>query len=433
MSFASPAPGSAAAGYPATWYSQTARGLELPVKLTGSLRADVCVIGGGYTGLSAALHLRQRGYDVVLLEARRLGWGASGRNGGQVGSGQRMEEADAMRRFGMDRARRLWDLAEQAKSLLRSLVRQHAIDCDLTDGQLVVAAKPDHVAGLQQRAELLRQTYGYHRARFVDRAELAGHLQSTAFYGGLLDSGAMHLHALNYALGLGRACRQAGVRLFEGSPVNGYSRGRPTVVTTADGDVTAEHLVIACNGYLGSLEPRLAGHIMPINNFIVTTAPLAAPEALIPGNVCVHDTRFVVNYFRRTPDGRLLFGGGENYRRRFPDDIAAFVRPYLLRVFPQLHDVELEYAWGGTLAITLNRLPHLGTLGPNLYFAHGFSGHGISTGTLAGQLIAEAVAGDRRGFDILAGLPARRFPGGTLLRWPGMVAGMLYYALRDRL
>jgi gamma-glutamylputrescine oxidase len=269
--------------------------------------------------------------------------------------------------------------------------------------------------------------------RYVPPAEQRSMLASAAAHGATLDQGALHLHPLNYALGLARACCNAGVRLHEHSPVTAYTREAPAVVTTPAGEVTARHLVIACNGYLDRLEPRLAGAIMPINNFMIATAPLADPAALIRDNVCVHDTRFVVNYFRLSADGRLLFGGGENYRRGFPADIAGFVRPYLLRIFPQLADTGLEYAWGGTLAITLSRLPQLGRLEPNLYFAQGFSGHGIATGTFAGQLIAEALAGSTERFDVFARLPMQRFPGGRLLRWPGLVAGMLWYALRDRL
>lgn len=419
--------------YPASWYAATARGLVAPEPLQESLRADVCVIGGGYTGLSAALHLRRQGAEVVLLEARRAGWGASGRNGGQIGSGQRREESELERLVGQQAARELWQLAEDAKTLVRELVARYRIDCGLAEGQLIVAAKPQHAPELARRAERLATVYGYDRMRFLDRGELRQRLGTDAYHGGILDRGAMHLHPLNYALGLARACREAGVRLCEGSPALGYTRSRPARVETPQGEVRADELVLACNGYLQRLEPRLAGYIMPLNNFIVATEPLADPAALIAGNVCVHDTRFVVNYFRLSPDGRLLFGGGENYRRRFPRDIAAFVRPVMLEIFPQLARSRIDYAWGGTLAITLNRLPQLGHLAPNLWYAQGFSGHGVSIGTLAGQLLAEAIAGRRQRFDRLATLPARRFPGGTLLRWPGMVAGMLYYALRDRL
>lgn len=424
-----------APGYPHSYYAASARGVVDHPRLEGGTSADVCVIGGGYTGLSAALHLAERNYRVVLLEAQRIGWGASGRNGGQIGSGQRQDEGQLERSFGREVARRLWDLAEEAKAIVRQRIARHAIDCDLKSGQLIVAARPRHAEALKVRAARLAEDYGYPHAGYVPPQELAGMLASRAYYGGLLDRGAMHLHPLNYALGLAAACRQAGVRLYEHTAALKYSHAAPALVRTAFGEVRADHIVLACDGYLGRLEPRIAPWIMPINNFIVATAPLGEERAsaLIRDDLCVHDTRFVVNYFRLSADRRLLFGGGENYGSSFPPDIRAFVRPYMLGVFPQLADVPLDYGWGGALGITRSRLPHVGRLLPNVFYAHGFSGHGVSLGTLAGQLMAEAVAGTVERFDVFARLPAAAWPGGTLLRWPLLVLGMLYYSLRDRL
>ena len=422
-------------GYPDSYYLATARGLKPRPRLEERVAADVCVIGAGYTGLSAALHLAERGHAVVLLEAHRAGWGAAGRNGGQIGSGQRMGEAELEARFGRNIARRLWDLAEEAKGLIRQRVARHHIDCNLTAGQLIVASKPRHAAALRARAEKLARDYGYPDARYVSATELRPMLGSEEFFGGLLDTGAMHLHPLNYALGLANACEEAGVRLYERSAALDYSRTDPARVLTEKGEVTARHVVVACDGYLGKLEPRIADRIMPINNFIIATEPLGEVRArsLIRDDVCVHDTRFVVNYFRLSADRRLLFGGGENYRADFPPDIAAFVRPYMLKIFPQLTGVAIEHAWGGALGISRTRLPHVGCLPPNVWFAQGFSGHGISIGTLAGKLIAEAVSGTPERFDVIAKLPAPAWPGGTLLRWPLLALGMLWYTLRDRL
>jgi gamma-glutamylputrescine oxidase len=255
------------------------------------------------------------------------------------------------------------------------------------------------------------------------------------FLEGLYDSEAATLHPLNYTLGLARAARAAGATIFERSRVKGYTRSDPATVTTAGGSVDADFVVVACNGYLGKLEPRLAGKIMPINNFMIATEPLGEERArqLINGRFGVHDTRFVVDYFRLSDDHRLLFGGGENYRRGFPRNIDAFVRPYMLKLFPQLADVRTEFAWGGALSVTVNRLPHVGRLPPNLYFAQGYSGHGISIANFAGKIIAEAITGVAGRFDVFASLPVHTFPGGTLLRYPGMVLGMLYYSLKDRL
>ncbi|MFZ1625046.1 MAG: FAD-binding oxidoreductase [Gammaproteobacteria bacterium] len=424
-----------AEAHPSSWYVATARGLVEYPSLTGTLSADVCVVGAGYTGLSAALHLAERGYSVVVLEAQRVGWGASGRNGGQIGTGQRCDEAWLEAHFGPDTARQLFRLAEESRALVRTLISRHAIDCELGSGQLLCAAKPAHLDALKRRAEKLARDYDYPHQSCIARSGLSAMLGSSAYFGASLDTQAAYLHPLNYALGLARACREAGVRIFEQSAVRSYDGSGPVIVKTAGGQVQTRLLVLACNAHLDKLEPRLAATIMPINNFLVATAPLGEQRCreLIRDPVAVHDTLFVLNYFRLSTDGRLIFGGGENYRRRFPADIGSFVRPHLLRVFSQLGDVKIDYAWGGRLAITMNRMPHFGRLGPNVYFAQGYSGHGVAMATLAGQLLAEAVAGSAERFDVFARLAPPPFPGGTLLRWPGLVLGMLWYALRDRL
>lgn len=423
------------APHPDSYYAATANPFPEQPALSGQISCDVCVIGGGYTGLSASLCLAERGYDVVLLEAERIGWGASGRNGGQVGSGHRRGEADLEQSLGKEEARRLWDLAEEAKRLVKSRIARHGIKCDLTPGQLVAASKPSHAKYLEDRVHKLSAEYNYQHIRFVPENELPSLLGARGYYGGAVDDDAAHLHPLNYALGLGGAALQAGVKIFEGARVSSYSCQAPSQVRTTAGSVVARYVVIACNGYLDKLEPRLAGKIMPINNFVVATQPLEQSFArrLIRDNVCVHDTFFVVNYYRRSADGRLIFGGGENYRRSFPRDIASFVRKPMLKVFPQLKDVGIDYAWGGTLAITVNRMPHLGRLHPNIFFSQGYSGHGVPLASLAGEVIAEALAGTAERFDVFARLPTPTFPGGTLLRWPGLVLGMLYYSLRDKL
>ncbi len=425
------------ADLPDSYYRATATGVtEREVApLDDSLSADVCVVGGGFTGLSAALNLAERGYDVILLEAERIGFGASGRNGGMIGSGQRKDVLETEYLFGLQTSRRLWDFAEAAKAEIRRRVDRHAIPCDLQKGQLVGVHSKRHLGWAAELAEALADRYDYPDTHALDAEATRAMVATDQFLEGFFDPGAMTIHPLNYALGLARAAGDAGVRIFEHSRVTGYSQSDPAVVRTAAGRVSASFVVLACNGYLGKLEPRVAGRIMPINNFIITTEPLGEERAnaLISGRYGVHDTRFVVNYFRLTEDRRLLFGGGENYRRGFPRDIARFVQPHMLDVFPQLDDVAIDFAWGGTLAVTVNRLPHFGRLPPNLYFAQGYSGHGISTANFAGVVIAEAIAGDAERFDVFAKLPTRQFPGGTMLRYPGMVLGMLYYSLKDRL
>jgi gamma-glutamylputrescine oxidase len=421
--------------YPDSYYAATAIGAEEQAPLAGDHMADVCVIGGGFTGLSAALNLAERGMRVVLLEAERVGFGASGRCGGLIGSGQRQDVLEAEEAFGHARSKLLWDFAEIAKQDIRDRVIKHDIDCDLQKGQLVGVHKKSYLGWSAEMADALAERYDYPDTHALDRDATRAMVATDTFLEGFFDPGSMTLHPLNYVLGLARAAREAGVKIYEESRVTAYTRTDPAIVSTDNGTVTADFVVLACNGYLGKLEPRVANKIMPINNFMIATEPLGEERCnqLISGRYGVHDTRFVVNYFRLSDDHRLIFGGGENYRSGFPSDITKFVRPCMLQLFPQLDDVAIDYAWGGTLSVTVNRLPHVGRLEPNLFFGQGYSGHGISTATFAGRVIAEAISGTAERFDVFAKLPMRSFPGGTMLRYPGMVLGMLYYGLKDRL
>lgn len=420
--------------HPDSYYAATMnRRLDFP-QLSESLEADVCVIGGGYTGLSSAIHLAERGYRVALLEAERVGWGASGRNGGQCTVGQRKTQDDLEAAYGIDEARRLWDLGCEAVATVRELIARFGIDCDLKRGNLQTALKRSDAEWYRRHAAHMQREYGFD-IRYVEGTELERLSGTDVFRGGLVEYASAHLHPLNYALGLAQAARGLGVQIFENSRVTGYDRARPTHVATADGCVTASYVVLACNGYLERLEPRVAGRIMPLNNFIIATEPLdeAQQRQLNPEDLCVYDAKFVVNFWKLSGDGRMLFGGGENYTRRFPSDIRSFVRKRMLPIYPQLADARIDYGWGGTLAVTMNRMPCFGRLDPDVYYALGFSGHGVQMATLAGKLIAEAVAGTAERFDVMARIPSPMFPGGTLLRWPGLVVGMLYHALKDRI
>ena len=418
-----------------SWYAASANQQLSYPPLQGEVRADVCIIGGGYTGLSSAIHLRKAGYNVVLLEANRVGWGASGRNGGHVGTGQRAEQDQLEKWVGLDQAKALWQLGLEAVDTVSDLIDEYAIDCELKNGNLHVAAKPGDVKGLQEEVEHLSGVYGYDKIRYVDSPELAELTSGQGFHGGTVDTGCKHLHPLNYALGLAAAADSLGATLHEGSRVLSYREGDKVEVKTDQGTVTANFLVLACNGYLEKLEPRTAGRIMPINNYMLATEPL--PEALarqlIRDDTSMSDSLFVINYWKLSADNRLLFGGGETYSRQFPSDIPGFVRKYMLKIYPELADSRIDYGWGGTLAITMNRMPDFGRLSSQVFYAHGYSGHGVPIATLAGKLLAEAISGTAERFDVMASVPSRQFPGGTLLRWPGLVAGMLFYAVRDRL
>nr|WP_170475843.1 FAD-binding oxidoreductase [Ruegeria arenilitoris] len=422
------------AEFPPSWYSATANQIQRFPALKGDTTADVCVIGGGYTGLSAALHLAEAGYDVVLLEAHRVGFGASGRNGGQLGSAQRMDQEDLENLVGESDAAKLWHLAEDAKELVKSLIKKHKIDCDLKPGIAALGFSDSERRDLHDHAAHLSGKYGYDQIELLDAD--AGHAlcPSPTYKGGYLDMGAAHLHPLNYALGLAQAAARAGARIHEETEVQNISEGSRVVVQSETGQIKADNVILACNGYLGNLNHRVASRVMPINNFIAATEPLGADtQKVLMRDVAVADTKFVVNYFRLSADGRLLFGGGESYGYRFPNDIAGKVRKPMTEIFPHLHDVRIEYAWGGTLAITMRRMPYLTRLADNILSASGYSGHGVGTATHAGQLMALAIQGQAEGFDTMARVPTLPFPGGPALRSPLLVLAMTWYAMRDRL
>ena len=420
--------------YPESWYAATATPLERFPTLKGAQKADVCVIGGGFTGLSAALHLAEAGRDVILLDAQRVGFGASGRNGGQLGSGQRQDQETLEKMVGPDHARQLWNMAEETKGLVRNLIAKHKIDCHLKPGIAWAASHGKDVAHLHDYVRHLQDRYGYDQIETLDHDALQAICPSPDYKGGSLDMGAAHLHPLNYALGLARAAAAAGVRIFETSPVHNIDQRSPAKVQTDAGHVIADHVILACNGYLGGLNRKVAARVMPINNFVIATEPLGVRvDEVLRRDVAVADERFVVNYFRLSHDKRLLFGGGESYGYKFPKDITATVRKPMLQIFPSLKDVKIDYAWGGTLAITMRRLPYLARLAPNILSASGYSGHGVGNATHAGYLMAKAIEGDDAGFNTMAALPTQPFPGGAALRNPLLVLAMTWYSMRDRL
>jgi gamma-glutamylputrescine oxidase len=419
--------------YPASWYAATAVPHAPRPPLRGEARADVCVVGAGYTGLSAALHLAQRGLSVVVLEAQRAGFGASGRNGGQVGSGQRLDQDDLERIAGREDARRLWDMAEEAKALVRSLAAGMP-GVDWCDGVAHACRSPAEVRAAHAYAERLARDYGYARTEPLDRDGIRALIGSQAFAGGVIDRGAGHIHPLNFALGLAAAAEAAGAVIHERSQVHAIDHGARAEVRTDAGRVACDHVILAANGYLAGLAPEVEARVMPINNFIIATEPLGERAAgVLSQPVAVADSRFVVNYWRLSRDNRLLFGGGESYGWRFPADIAAVVRRPMLAIYPALAGVRIDHAWGGTLAITRTRLPCFRRVAPNVLAASACSGHGVALSTLAGKVLAEAVAGQAGRFDLFAALPQPRFPGGVALRWPLLVTAMTWYAMRDRL
>lgn len=402
-------------------------------------QADVCVVGGGYAGVSAALELRERGFDVVLLEAQRVGWGASGRNGGQaiVGYGDDGEQA-IQRQFAPADARRAWDITVEALQLLQERIARHGIACDWQPGYLSLSTKPRKSRELRRWMERVQADYGY-PLQWIPPGEMREWVQSDRFDAAVHDGHSGHLHPLKYCLGLAQAALQAGVRLYETSPAYLLERGARPVVKTAQGEVACDFVVLAGNVYLAeygdAVAPEVSSRIMPVGTYIIATEAMdeARARALMPRRCAASDTNVILDYFRLSPDHRLLFGGGDSYTGTTPRNLIERIRRDMLRVFPQLEDLGIAHAWGGFVDITLNMAPHFGRLGDNVYFVQGFSGHGVALSGMAGRLVAEAIAGQASRFDLLSRIRHMPFPGGRLMRTPALVLGMWYYRLRDAL
>ncbi len=420
--------------YPDSWYAATATPLDPFPSLRGQTKADLCVIGGGYTGLSAALEAAKAGLNVILLDAQRVGFGASGRNGGQVGIGFNKSQREFEKLFGRAQAKALFGLGLDAVALTKSLIAEHAPDANFRAGLVHADRFGSEVSETHEDVEHLRDAYGYDQIHPLSKDDIQSLIGCPNYVGGALDLGSGQIHPLAYAFGLARACRAAGVKIYEQSRVHDIAPSAPAIVRTDQGQVEATHVIVATNGYGTGLTRATSSRVMPINNFIVATEPLGDRAfQIMSKDYCAHDSRFVVNYYRVSEDGRLLFGGGENYGYRFPKDIDAVVRKPLEQTFPQLRGIGFDYAWGGTLAVTLSRLPHIARPAQNILSAAGYSGHGVALAGLAGTLMAKAIQGQEEGFATLETLPTPSFPGGGAFRSPLLALAMTWYALRDRL
>jgi gamma-glutamylputrescine oxidase len=403
--------------------------------LAGRVEADVAVVGGGLAGLSAALELARRGFSVVLLEARHVGFGASGRNGGQAIHGLACEIDTIEQQLGAGEARRVWDMSIEALDLLRERIARHRIACHWQDGWLGLATSAGKARELFAGADHLESAYGYPLER-IAAADTARWIASRRYAGGVYDPRSGHLHPLAYTLGLAEAAVQAGVRLHEGTPAIALAReGARHVVKAPRGEVHAAQLLLAGNVYLDALAPELRPRIMPVGTYIACSEPLGkdACTALIPSRAAVCDTNFVLDYFRPTHDHRMLYGGRVSYSTATPPNLGESMRQRMVSTFPQLADAKVEYAWGGFVDITMSRAPDFGRRSDGAYYLQGFSGHGLALTGLAGLLVAQAIAGDASRFDVFAKLPHRPFPGGRRLRTPALVLGMAWYRLRDLL
>ncbi|GEO82061.1 NAD(P)/FAD-dependent oxidoreductase [Pararhodospirillum oryzae] len=419
-----------------SWYAASAHQAPPRPPVQGHVETDICVIGAGFTGLSAALDLAEKGYRVRVVEAARVGWGASGRNGGQIVNGYSRDLAVIRARYGVDAERALAAMAQEGGDIIRERVHRHAIACDLVDGGFHAAFTPKQMRALEAMKRDW-EGHGLDGLEMVDRAGLDRIVHSPRYVGGMLDHKGGHFHPLNYCLGLARAFEAAGGTVHEGSAVIAIeeTKAQGVRIECAAGTVSARLVLVCANAYLKGVLPALERAVMPVNSQVVTTAPLPEPtvQALLPANACVEDCNYVLDYYRRTADNRILYGGGIHYGGGDPLDITRALRSHLETTFPSLAGVRLDYAWSGTFALTLTRIPHIGRLGPSVWFSHGDSGHGVTTTQLLGRLLAEAADGQMGRFDVFAALPNLPFPGGRLFRVPLTRFGAWYYSLRDRL
>ncbi|KRP41748.1 Glycine/D-amino acid oxidase [Pseudomonas libanensis] len=421
-----------------SYYRASAHALPERAALGTDLSADVCVIGGGFTGVNTAIELAQRGLSVILLEARRIGWGASGRNGGQLIRGIGHDVSGFAKYVGEQGVRYLERAGIDSVALVGQRIVEHGIDCDLRWGFCELANTPAQFAAFKgEQAHLA--TLGYApETRLVGAQDMAQVVGSTVYAGGLVDMGSGHLHPLNLVLGEAQVAEALGVKIFEHTPVLELIHGDTVQVRCAAGTVRATHLVLACNAHLEDLEPRLSGKVLPAGSYIIATEPLPerVAQQLIPQNLALCDQKVGLDYYRLSADRRLLFGGACHYSGRDPQDIAAYMRPKMLKVFPQLASAAIEFQWGGKIGITANRFPQVGRLQqyPNVFYAQGYSGHGLNVTHLCARLLAEAIhAGSSRGLDIFSQVPHMTFPGGKALRSPLLALGMLWYRLREML
>lgn len=418
----------------ASWYAATANPAPRRPALEGDIDGDVCVVGAGFTGLSAALHLAERGLSVVVLEGARVGFGASGRNGGQIVNSYSRDMDVIEAKYGQETARALGDMAFEGNRIIRERVATYAIDCDLRDGNLFAACNRRQFEGLREH-QALWERYGYRELELLEGEAVRREVNTDRYVGALVDHGGGHLHPLNLVLGQAAALESLGGRIFEQSAVEEVLHGDPVTLRTARGRVRAERVVMAGNAYLRGVLPEIEGKSMPCGTQIIATEPLGAARArsLLPRGKAVEDGNYLLDYYRLTRDNRLLYGGGVNYGGEDPADITAVIRPKMLQTFPQLADVKVDHAWSGTFLMTLNRLPQFGVINGNVYYAQGYSGHGVTCTHLAGRLIAEVMHGQGVRFDAFAGIPHLPFPGGRLLRVPLSALGAWYYQARDRL
>ncbi|MDO5758113.1 MAG: FAD-binding oxidoreductase [Rhodobacterales bacterium] len=422
-------------GHPASYYAASANPAPARPPLKGDHQIDICIVGAGYSGLSTGLHLAEKGYKIAIIEGAQVGWGASGRNGGQIVNGLNASLQTIRKRYGEDTATFVAGLVQEGGEIIRERVRTYDIQCDLKDANIFTALTQAQMRELEDRMALWA-SYGIHNQQMLDKDQLRAHVNSDLYAGGLIDHSGGHMHPLNLALGEAAAFEQNGGIIYESSPVIAvdHTAAHP-VVRTAAGSMRCNTLVLCGNAYLGHVVPSLSARVMPVSTQMMATEPLSEERAreLLPSDACVEDIRYILDYYRLSADNRMLFGGGTVYGGADPSDIKAKLQRNMDKVFPQLKGVQIDYAWSGNFALSFSRVPQMGRIGDNTYFAHGYSGHGVTGSHTFGRILSEAIQGDRARFDVFAEVPWYPFPGGRMFRVPYSVMGSWWYGLRDRL
>lgn len=418
-----------------SYYAASANPSPNRPPLKDRIETDILVVGAGYSGLSTGLHLVEKGYKVTIIDAARVGWGASGRNGGQIVNGLNASLQTIKKRYGADTANFVAGLVQEGGDIIRERIKTYDIQCDLKNGNIFTAYTGAHMRELEERLNLWA-AYGIKNQELLDREQLRSHVNSDVYVGGVIDHSGGHMHPLNLALGEAAAFASLGGVIYEQTPALNVDTTAPKPsVTTPGGSVICNTLVLCGNAYLGHVVPTLASRVMPVSTQIIATEPLGddLAQELMPTDVCVEDVRYILDYYRFSADKRMLFGGGLVYGGTDPSDIKAKLLPNMTKVFPQLKSAKVDYAWSGNFALSFSRVPQMGRIGSNTYFAHGYSGHGVTGSHTFGRILSEAINGDRSRFDVFEKVPWFPFPGGRMFRVPYSMAGSWWYALRDRL
>ena len=420
-----------------SFYRSSVEDLNSQDQLTSDIDVDICVIGGGLTGISSAINLSKKGYSVILCEARKIGWGASGRNGGQLGIGMRKDQFTIEKKLGLKHAKELWSLGLEAVEDVKNLIKENEIDCHLVNGVMSTACFEKDIDEYKFEIEHMAKNYDFEGYKFFNKEKIREEINSKMYLAGLLNSGSYHLNPLKLTIGLAKVAQKNNVKIFENTPIEKIrEEGDRVQVMSKKGLIRANQVVVACNGYLDSILGSKKNKFMPINNYVVATEPLGEKRArqIIKNNYAVCDTRFIIDYYRFSEDWRMIFGGGETFTSNFVKNATSFVSKRMIKVFPQLQNVKIDYSWGGTLAITVNRLPHFGTLMNNkVSYAFGYSGHGLALSVLAGKLIGENIHGDHERFKFFSDINHMSIPLGSIFRRPIYSSAILYYKIRDYL